>query len=103
MQWIEELLGYFRYFAFCTRFALRHPLGICVYRGNPSAIPVNALPWFVNIVLIPIGVGMWCLSAKVNIPELAEPARLLTYGPIWTLINFGTAYRNGKRLPPRDK
>jgi len=111
---IVRTLPYFNYVAYSVGRAVTHPLspirwgwctqcekrvhpneGRCpacnhVIEQNPEHYRESPIPWWGSILALFLGIVLWVLSDQIPVPSLAEPARLLTYGPIGNLFGLGT-------------
>ncbi len=77
-----------KFAAYCIAQSIIHPRTQIIYRGNPSTIMSNPMPWFASMGLIVFGVGVWCLSAHLKIAEMAEAARLMVYLPLGNMFGM---------------
>ncbi len=68
-----------------------------VIKSNPKTVSQSPVPWQVStIIMMASGVGVWCLSSRLQMPEMGEAARLMVYLPLGNIFGMSLAARNSK-------
>ncbi|MBA7655290.1 hypothetical protein ES703_63194 [subsurface metagenome] len=105
----------FHFIVYCVIRAVRHPRATIYYHrcecgcrfpassnkcpkcgdkvgSNPGNRQESPVPWWCAMLCILMGVGVWIVSALLNISPLGEAARFLVYVPLGHL--FGMSLRH---------